>query len=91
MIAAEERALQEEADRQQRIRDSFNAQMPDEISQKVQAALQKEMVSPQSNMQYDSTHANSRLACPHVNDHMFLFAAGTAATGHVSSVCKTRG
>ena len=45
VTAAEENAAQEEADRQQRIKDSFAAQMPDEISQKVQAALQKEMVS----------------------------------------------
>ncbi|KAL0039575.1 hypothetical protein WJX77_002257 [Trebouxia sp. C0004] len=41
--AAEEKAAQDEADRQKRIKDSFDAQMPDEISQKVQAALQKEM------------------------------------------------
>ena len=43
--AAEDKAAQDEIDRQQRIKDSFDAQMPDEISQKVQAALQKEMVS----------------------------------------------
>ncbi len=42
--AAEEKVIQDEADRQQRIKDSYSAQMPDEISQKVQAALQKEMV-----------------------------------------------
>ena len=42
--AAEEKAAQDEIERQQRIKDSFDAQMPDEISQKVQAALQKEMV-----------------------------------------------
>ena len=42
--AAEEKTAQDEADRQKRIKDSFDAQMPDEISQKVQAALQKEMV-----------------------------------------------
>ncbi|KAL3143342.1 hypothetical protein ABBQ38_002177 [Trebouxia sp. C0009 RCD-2024] len=41
--AAEEKTAQDEIDRQQRIKDSFDAQMPDEISQKVQAALQKEM------------------------------------------------
>lgn len=43
--AAEDKAVQDKSDRQQRIKDSFDAQMPDEISQKVQAALQKEMVS----------------------------------------------
>ena len=43
--AAEEKAAQDEIDRQQGIKDSFHAQMPDEISQKVQAALQQEMVS----------------------------------------------
>ena len=43
--AADDKAAQDEVDRQQRIKDSFDAQMPDEISQKVQAALQKEMVS----------------------------------------------
>lgn len=42
--AAEDKAVQDESDRKQRIKDSFDAQMPDEISQKVQAALQKEMV-----------------------------------------------
>ena len=42
--AAEDKAAQDEVDRQQRIKDSFAAQMPDEISQKVQAALQQEMV-----------------------------------------------
>lgn len=42
--AAEEKTAQDEADRQKRIKESFDAQMPDEISQKVQAALQKEMV-----------------------------------------------
>lgn len=42
--AAEDKAAHEEADRQQRFKDSFDAQMPDEINQKVQAALQKEMV-----------------------------------------------
>lgn len=43
--AAEDKAAQDELERQKRIKDSFDAQMPDEISQKVQAALQKEMVS----------------------------------------------
>lgn len=42
--AAVDKAAQDESDRQQRIKDNFDAQMPDEISQKVQAALQKEMV-----------------------------------------------
>lgn len=42
--AAEAKAVQDELDRQQRIQDSYAAQMPDEISQKVQAALQQEMV-----------------------------------------------
>ena len=46
--AAEDKSAQDEIDRQQRIKDSFDAQMPDEISQKVQAALQKEMVSHQT-------------------------------------------
>ena len=43
--AAEDKAAQDEIDRQQRIKDSFDTHMPDEISQQVQAALQKEMVS----------------------------------------------
>ena len=42
--AADEKAAQDEVDRQQRIKDSYAAQMPDEVGQKVQAALQKEMV-----------------------------------------------
>ena len=42
---AQETAAQEEADRQKRIKDSYDAVVPDEIQQRVQAALQKEMVS----------------------------------------------
>lgn len=43
--AAEEKAAQDEADRQKRIKDSYDAVVPDEIQQKVQAALQMEIVS----------------------------------------------
>ena len=42
---AEQKAAQEEVDRQKRIKDSYDAVVPDEIQQRVQAALQKEMVS----------------------------------------------
>lgn len=42
---AEQKAAKEEVDRQKRIKDSYDAVVPDEIQQRVQAALQKEMVS----------------------------------------------
>ena len=60
--AAEDKAAQDEIDRQQRIKDSFDAQMPDEISQKVQAALQKEMVSHHSHMP-ETTHFVGSFVC----------------------------
>ena len=86
--AAEDKAAQDEFDRQQRIKDSFDAQMPDEISQKVQAALQKEMVS------YHRHNVCQTLPSwdlsVHTCHYMSDAAAGAAATGHVSSVCKTR-
>ena len=42
--AAEEAAAHEVAERERRIQESLDAAMPDEIQQKVQAALAKEMV-----------------------------------------------
>ncbi len=76
--AAEEKAAQVEADRQQRIKDSFDAQMPDEISQKVQAALQKEMVRQFRFAQCIFT------ACLYLTHCMI---AGATASHNVSAVC----
>ena len=75
--AAEEKAAQDEADRQKRIKDSFDAQMPDEISQKVQAALQKEMVR-----QFSFCSVFHCLPVPYT-----LHVAGATASHNVSTVC----
>jgi len=79
--AAEEKAAQDEADRQKRIKDSFDAQMPDEISQKVQAALQKEMVRRFS---FCSVCFHC-LPVPYI-----LHVAGATASHNVSTICKAR-
>lgn len=65
--AAEDKAAQDEIDRQQRIKDSFDAQMPDEISQKVQAALQKEMVSHHSHEVCQKLHTLLGVLCAYVS------------------------
>ena len=76
--AAEEKAAQDEADRQKRIKDSFDAQVPDEISQKVQAALQKEMVR---RLLFCSVCYRC-LPVPYT-----LHVAGATASHNVSTVC----
>ncbi len=75
--AAEEKAAQDEADRQKRIKDSFDAQMPDEISQKVQVALQKEMVR-----RFSFCSVFQCLPVPYT-----LHVAGATASHNVSTVC----